>query len=132
MDERLKRTLPEAPGEEARPSERAQILPLPVVSVKMIDDHPDEDQREAAVYCLAVRRSRAELPDVTQQRQPEREADRKEELRHDGVRVTVVIVVVLENGMDRDVAADEIHQKHPGHGIAAELVHRFDTRRNRL
>jgi hypothetical protein len=72
------------------------------------------------------------LLDVPKQRQPEGEADREEELRHDRVGVAVVGVVVLEDGMNRGVATDEVHQEHPGHGVAAELVHRFNARRGRL
>src|SRR5690606_7976468 len=63
--------------------------------------------------------------------QPEGEADREEELRHDRVGIAAERIAVLEYDRRGGVRAQEVDQKHAGHGVPAKLIERRDARGSR-
>ena len=77
---------------------RRQLVPRLHPAVEVVEHEPEEDQPEVARR--SPRRIAGQAPDgleAPQERQPVREADREEELRHDRVGVAAIRVVVLQD-----------------------------------
>ena len=93
----------------------------------MIEDRADEDKPEAARDRLFIRLAGADLFDVPEEGQTEGEADGEEELRHDGVGIAAVGVVVLQQRVNGGETAQEVHQEHAGDRVTAELIEGMET-----
>ena len=93
----------------------------------MIDHEPEQDQAQVSCDRGAGRGPHAQRFQTPQKGQPQREANREEELRHDRVSIATIRVVMLPDGPDRLELTDEVHQQHAGHRVAAELIQRDDA-----
>ncbi len=93
----------------------------------MIDHESKQDQPQTSCHRGASRGPRALGSQTPQEGQPQREANRKEKLRHDRVCIATIRVVMLPDSPDRLEPADEVDQQHAGHRIAAELIKRHDA-----
>ena len=129
VDERLEELAPEGLGQEAAQAQVLKLGPRLHLAVEVVDHESEQDQAQVSRDRGAGRGPDAQGFQPPQERQPKREADREEELRHDRVGIAAIRVVVLPDGPDRVEAAEEVHQQHAGHRVAAELVERGDAAR---
>ncbi len=92
-----------------------------------VDHQRNEREAEDALQYAAVSSCRALRLQATAKRETESKSDRKKELRHDGVGVTAVGVVMRQHRRRHVERAREIDQEHAGDGVAAELVEGGDS-----
>jgi hypothetical protein len=109
--------------EPAKP-QRGQLIPALRPAVEVVEHEPEQDQPEVAPEHRDRRGPRAQGGGAAEERQPVGEPDGEEELGHDRVGVAAIRVVVLQDRRDGPVAAQEIHQQHPGDRVAPELIER--------
>ena len=87
--------------------------------------HQRQPQQPAHDVAVGPRQALGLCPAA--EREPKREADREEELRHDRVGIAAERVLVGQQDRRGGERADEIHQEHARHGVAAKLVERGDA-----
>ena len=127
VNERLEELSTERLREEALHAQALEVGPRFHLAVEVIDHESQQNQPEIPLDGRPDRGPGAHGLEPFQEREPVREANREEELRHDRVGIAAIRIVMLPDGPDLVEPADEVHQQHPGHRVAAELVQRGDS-----
>ncbi len=127
VHECLKELAVEGLGQETAQSQVLELFPGFHLAIEVIDHEPEQDQAQVPGDRGAGGGPHAQRFQAPQKGQPQREANREEELRHDRVSITTIRVVMLPYRPDRLEPADEVHQQHAGHRVAAELIKRDDA-----